>query len=409
MTAPDYFDSLIHQAAEFSGRQTEARFREVTHDLVERIKELNCLYGISRLVEKENISLNDILQGVVDLIPAAWQYPEVTCGRIGLKNRQFTSPNFRKTAWKQVESIIVSGKNVGSLEVYYLQPMPNSYEGPFLKEERYLIHGIAERLGHIIESKNAEDTLKKLYAREKKLHQKLQLEMENRVHFTRQLVHELKTPLTSLMATSQLLNEETRKTRLEKLAGFVSEGAIRLNSRIDELHDVIKGEIGKLKLEIKPLNIEQLLRSVVEETAALSQQYGVSVSFERVDDNLPVVSADSERVRQILFNLINNACEYASKGKKIIIRAGLDPDSRKVLIEVKDYGPGISRNKKTVLFKPGYQISQPDEGSGGLGIGLTLCKMLVALHSGDIWVESKLGEGSSFFFTLPVAEPVKPD
>ncbi len=404
MIGSSYPDSFTNNTAGFTDAKTEARFREVTHDLVERIKELNCLYGISRLVENENISLNNILQGVVDLMPAAWQYPEVTCACISLKNRQFISQNFKKTAWKQIEAIVVNGKRVGTLEVYYLENKPYAYEGPFLKEERYLIHGIAERLGHIIESKVAESTLKKLYTREKKLHEKLQLEMENRVHFTRQLVHELKTPLTSLMATSQLLAEETRSTKLEKLAGYVCEGANRLNSRIDELHDVIRGEIGKLKLELKPLNIEQLLSSLVEETEALSQQYGVTVRFELVGGHLPEVYADSERIRQIMFNLINNACKYASRGKKIIIRASIDSDSKKVVIEVKDYGPGIPKDKRAMLFKPGYQLSQPDEGSGGLGIGLTLCKMLVVLHGGIIWLESTVGKGSSFSFTLPVVE-----
>ncbi len=267
----------------------EARLRELTHDLVERIKELNCLYGISRLVERENISLDSILQGVVDLIPPAWQYPEVTCACINLKDRKYKTTNFRETVWNQVEAIIVNGKQLGNLEVYYLEEKAYAYEGPFLKEERDLIHGIAERLGHIIEFKIAENALQKSYAREKRLRKKLQLEMQSRVDFTRQLVHELKTPLTSLMATSQLLSEETRSTKLEKLAGYVWEGANSLNVRIDELHDVIRGEIGKLKLELRPLNLEQQLLSLIEETRALANQHGVSINLELASGNLPDV------------------------------------------------------------------------------------------------------------------------
>ena len=393
--------SAVH-ANEIIDRRTESRLRELTHDLVERIKELNCLYGVSRLVEKENISLDDILQGVVELIPPAWQYPEVTCACINLKDKRFRTPNFAETLWKQVEAIIVNGKQVGTLEVCYLEEEAYSYEGPFLKEERDLIHGIAERLGHIIESKMAEITLQKLYTREKRLYRKLQLEMENRVDFTRQLVHELKTPLTSLMATSQLLSEETRNTRLEKLAGYVWEGANSLNRRIDELHDVIRGEIGNLKLELKPLHIEHLLLSLLEETRALSHQHGLAISLELVSGHLPDVYADEERVRQIMFNLINNACKYASAGKLIIIRGSAEAESRVVVIEVQDFGPGIPRDKKRTLFKPGYQLSHQSEGPGGLGLGLTLCKILVELQGGSIWFESTPGKGSSFFFTLPV-------
>ncbi len=387
---------------EISNENTEAKLRELTHDLFERIKELKCLYGISRLVEDRNISLDNIMQGVVDLIPPAWQYPDVTCAIIDLKDRKFKTKNFKETIWKQSEAIIVNGKQAGIVEVYYLKERPFAYEGPFLKEERDLIHGIAERLGHIIESKIAESNLQTSYAREKRLHKKLQMEMQSRVHFTRQLIHELKTPLTSLMATSQLLVEETRGSRLEKLAGYVWEGATSLNVRIDELHDLIRGEIGKLKLELKPLNIEQLLLSVVDETRALLQQHDVSINLE-MDKHLPDVNADAERVRQIMFNLINNACKYASEGKRITVRANRETDSM-VRIEVQDYGPGIPKEKRRMLFKPGYQLSHHVEGPGGLGIGLTLCKMLVELHGGGIWLESTVGKGSSFFFTLPVLE-----
>ncbi len=251
---------------------TEARLRELTHDLVERIKELNCLYGITRLVERGDSSLDEILQGVVELMPPAWQYPEVTAACIKLRGRTYKTAKFKETVWKQSETVLVNEKQVGTLAVYYLEEKPFVYEGPFLKEERDLIHGIAERLGHIIESKIAEDSLLKLYARKKRLYKKLQSEMQSRIDFTRLLVHELKTPLTSLMATSQLLLEETQHSRLEKLARYVWEGANGLNSRIDELHDVIRGEIGNLKLEPKPVDIKQSLLSLVEETKALSHQ-----------------------------------------------------------------------------------------------------------------------------------------
>ncbi len=379
----------------------EARLRGLTHDLIERIKELNCLYGISRLVEKESTSLDDILQGVVDLIPPAWQYPEVTCARIRLKDRTFQTVNFQEAAWKQADTITVNGKQAGNLEVFYFAERPLSYEGPFLKEERDLIHGIAERLGHVIESRIAEAALKKSYSREKRLHKKLQKEMQSRVDFTRQLVHELKTPLTSLLATSQLLSEETRATRLEKLAGYVWEGSNSLNRRIDELHDVIRGEIGKLNLVLKPLEIEPLLRALVEETGAFVNQHGMSIDLEIKNRKLPAVYADEERVRQIIFNLINNACKYASAGKKINIRATAEPADGTVSIEVRDFGPGIPGEKRRLLFRPGYQVSRPAESQGGLGLGLTLCKMLVELHGGSIRVESAVDNGSSFFSHSP--------
>jgi len=377
------------------------QLRRLTHDLIERVKELGCLYGISRLVEKEENSLDDIFRGVVELIPPAWQYPEITCARITLKNKIFKTANFKETVWKQAETILVNGKPNGTIEVYYLKKKPYAYEGAFLKEERDLIHGIAERLGHVVESKTAVSSLHTMYVRERQLHKKLQTEMQSRIDFTRLLIHELKTPLTSFMATSQLLLEETENTKLEKLARYLWEGANGLNTRIEELHDVIRGEIGRLKLKLGPVNIEELLRLMVEETKALSQQYGVIIRL-KTRDHPPYVKADNERVRQVMLNLINNACKYASEGGKIDILAFKGPETM-VTVEVKDYGHGIPANRQRNLFKPGYQLPpKQNDHLGGLGIGLALCKALVELQGGRIWLESKVGEGSRFFFTLPV-------
>ncbi len=379
---------------------SDRRLGKITHDLVERIKELNCLYGISRLVEKSNGSLEEIMDGVVNLIPPAWQYPEVTCARISIKDGVFQTPNFKETVWKQAEPIIVGGKPSGLIEVFYLEKKPHSFEGPFLREERDLIHGIAERLGHIIDSKIAEESLKALYARERKLHQKLRDEMQRRVDFTRLIVHELKTPLTSLMATSQLLLEETSQTRLEKVARYVWDGANAMNLRIEELHDIIRGEIGNLKLHIKPFDIGKLLHLLVGESRALAQQQGVEITLE-VPDDLPEVHADDERVRQIMHNLMNNVFKYAGDGGKMTIRARNSGDGF-LVVEVQDFGPGISKERQRLLFKIGHRETWRAEGAAGLGIGLALCKLLVELQGGKIWLESRAGKGSSFFFSLPV-------
>ena len=375
--------------------------RELAHKLSERVKELNCLYGISRLVEERNSSVNEILQGVVNLIPPAWQYPEVTCACIKLKNSQFKTANFRETSWKQAETIMVNSELFGTIEVDYLEERPESDEGPFLKEERNLIHVVAERLGHIIEHRLAEDSLQSLYKEEKKLRKRLQAEMQDRIVFTRNLIHELKTPLTSLVATSQLLFEEERNKKLGKLAGYVWEGANSLNNRIDELHDVVKGEIGKLELDLKPLNLGELLTPLVEETRALAQQHNISINL-KLAESIPQVYADPVRVRQIVLNLLNNAFKYAAEGGKVTIR--VTPKSDFVTVEVRDRGPGIAEYVQQHLFESGYQMTQRAKRSGGLGIGLALCKLLTELHGGKIWVRSQIGKGSSFFFTLPLLE-----
>ncbi len=137
-------------------KQAEEALGQRTHDLGERVKELNCLYGISSLVEKKDILLERILEVAVNLIPPSWQYPEVTCARIILDGQTFQSKNFQESVWKQTSGITVHGKKAGTVEVFYLEKRPKRDEGPFFKEERNLIHAIAEHLGRITERKQAE-------------------------------------------------------------------------------------------------------------------------------------------------------------------------------------------------------------------------------------------------------------
>jgi PAS domain S-box-containing protein len=127
--------------------------------LQERIKELNFLYSVSELVDRLWPALEEILQGVVELIPAAWQYPEITCARIVLKDQEFRTENFAVSPWQQTIDIIVFGEQTGTVEVYYLEERPESQEGIFLSEERSLIKEISERLGRTIERVMVEDAL----------------------------------------------------------------------------------------------------------------------------------------------------------------------------------------------------------------------------------------------------------
>jgi len=127
--------------------------------LQERVKELNCLYGLSKLVEQPGISVDEILQSSVDLISPAWRYPGITCARITLDDQEFKTENFQETTWKQSSSITLRGERIGTLDVCYLEEKPQIDEGPFLKEEISLLDALAERLGRIIERKRMADAL----------------------------------------------------------------------------------------------------------------------------------------------------------------------------------------------------------------------------------------------------------
>jgi PAS domain S-box-containing protein len=159
------YDSTIGVISDVTDRRkAENALRVKTHDLGERVKELNCLFGISQLREQVGITLEETLQGVVDLIPPAWQYPEVTCARIIWEGREFNSKNFGDPVSRQSANIVVHGEIVGSLEVFYLEERPKLNQGPFLKEERDLINAIAERLGRMLERTEAEEALRRYQA-----------------------------------------------------------------------------------------------------------------------------------------------------------------------------------------------------------------------------------------------------
>ena len=138
---------------------TEQQLKASNQRLLERLKELDCFYGISKIVEIPDISLEEIFQKTVKLIPDSWQYPEITVCRIILDGIEYKTQNFKKTKWSQSSDIIVDGKHIGNIEVCYLKEMPDSYEGPFLKEERLLLDALAERLGKITERKHTEEAL----------------------------------------------------------------------------------------------------------------------------------------------------------------------------------------------------------------------------------------------------------
>ncbi|MBN1547802.1 MAG: PAS domain S-box protein, partial [Syntrophaceae bacterium] len=134
--------------------------KKVEWVLKERLKELNCFYGISALIETTGISLEEILKKTVVLLPPAWQYPEITEARITLEEQTFRTQRFRETPWVLTETITVSGKPEGTLTVCYLEARPAGDEGPFLNEERKLLKAVAQRLGRVTERKRVEADLR---------------------------------------------------------------------------------------------------------------------------------------------------------------------------------------------------------------------------------------------------------
>ena len=158
--AGDIAFALHNMEMEEERKRAEEERDKLLYNLKERVKELNCLYGISRLVVEADKSLEEILLEILNLITPSWQYPEITCARIIFKESEFITENFSETEWKQSADIIVSGEKAGTVQVCYREGKPEIDEGPFLKEERELIEDLGRQLGAIIEHKQAEEALR---------------------------------------------------------------------------------------------------------------------------------------------------------------------------------------------------------------------------------------------------------
>jgi len=187
-------------------QQAEDALRQSGEALRERVKELNCLYAIADLIEKED-SLEKILQGSADVMPNGWFYPEIACVRIILEGRQYQTANFRETHWRQYADLKVHGRPAGMIELCYLEERPIRDEGPFLKEERNLIGAIAERLGRVAERKQAEQALREA-------HDDLELRVKERTADLSRTVDSLMAEVRDRLAAQKSLKESEERFRL---------------------------------------------------------------------------------------------------------------------------------------------------------------------------------------------------
>ncbi len=389
---PLYFISHVQDITE--RKLMEETVRRRTQALGERVKELNCLYGLSKLVEKTGITLRELLQGTVELIPGSWQYPEITCARLIIEDEQYSTADFKESLWKQVSAIMVSGKQAGVLEVCYTEGKPESDEGPFLKEERNLINALSDRLGRIIERKRMETELIKA---------KEAADAANRAKssFLANMSHELRTPLNSILGFSQIMEMDSdilSEQHLEFLE-YIKNSSDHLLEMVNDILDLSKIEAGKIEIEKKPFALDAMLSRLPSTIQSLMNKKKIQMEV-NVDPDLGVINADETRIKQVIYNLLSNAVKFTEPGKRIGIEAYLK-DSRSV-IEVWDEGIGIAEEDFEKVFDPFEQVGQTDTVKPeGTGLGLAISRRLVEAHGGSITIESKKGAGSRFIVVLP--------
>jgi two-component system NtrC family sensor kinase len=356
--------------------------------LRERVKELTCLYGIAQLVERPGISLEEILQSIVKLLPPAWLYPEIASGRIDLNGHSYTTPGFREGRHKQTANIVVKGEKRGFIEVAYAAEKPELDEGPFLREERSLIDTIAREVAIIIERRQAEEDKSKLQD---------QLRHADRLATIGQLAsgvaHELNEPLGNILGFVQLAK---KCPGLPKQAEQDIEKAV-----VSSLHarEVVK----KLMLfarRMPPKKTQVNLNQLVEEGLYFLESRCAKEGIELVrlfSPDLPEITADPGQLTQVLVNLIVNAIQAMPEGGSLTVQTLTGKGYVSLIVE--DTGVGMSEEVMKNIFMPFFTTKEVDLGTG---LGLSVVHGIVTSHGGSIKVDSKVGRGTRFEVKIPL-------
>lgn len=356
--------------------------------LRERIKELTCLYSLAQLSERPGVTLEEILQGIAELLPAAWQYPEVAAARIVLDGRSYSTTNFRQSAQRQSADLMVNAEPRGRVEVVYVEQRPGLAEGPFLKEERSLIDVVARQVALIVERRQVA---------EEKLKLQDQLRHADRLATIGQLAagvaHELNEPLGNILAFAQLVQKQPALPRQaeEDLAKIV-----RASLQAREI-------IRKLMLfarQMPPQRTRVDLNRVIEEglnfLGSRCEERHVVVK-RRLSARLPRITADPSQLHQVLVNLVVNAIQAMPEGGTLKITTR--PTADRVVWVVEDNGSGMDQDVLNKIFVPFYTTKDVGEGTG---LGLPVVHGIVTAHRGTITVRSAPGQGARFEIRLPV-------
>ena len=229
--------------------------------------------------------------------------------------------------------------------------------------------------------------------------------------------HELKTPVTSMKAAVQLTSRAARSlseltlpergvaklARAVEMLDLTDRQATKLGRLVDDLLDVTRLQAGSVAMRLAPADLGALMREAVEQQRLAWPGREIRLDL---PDALPTLELDADRVSQVVTNYLTNALKYSAPDTSVTVTAAIEADQRRVRVAVRDCGPGLSAEQRQQLWQLYHRVPgiQQQSGSGaGIGIGLYMCKTIVEQHEGQVGVESKPGEGSTFWFTLPLA------
>ncbi|MFD1259030.1 ATP-binding protein [Mucilaginibacter terrae] len=225
---------------------------------------------------------------------------------------------------------------------------------------------------------------------------------EAKTNFIATISHELKTPISSIKMSLKLLNDSrvgSMNNEQQQLIAHIEDDSARLLKITSELLELSQVETGNIQLNFIPVDPLQILDYAITSVKFQAEQKGVNIEMVK-DGQLPQVQADVEKTAWVMVNFLSNALRYSSEKSKIIV--SVQVRNRMVEFSVKDFGKGIDQQYQKRLFDRYFQVPTDGQNKSGSGLGLAISKDFIEAQQGNIWVESAMGEGSRFVFTLPV-------
>ena len=231
-----------------------------------------------------------------------------------------------------------------------------------------------------------------------------------KTQFLANISHDLRTPLTAVITHAEILRDgilgDLTPRQLESVRGIIS-GGRQLLTQVGEILTYARGAANQLTLVTSRFAIREVLEQVSSLNQSLLKKKRLTLWVE-ADPELPRVTADREKITHVVGNLIGNAIEFTPASGRVWLRASRAQNEpvEAILVEVGDSGVGIAPEHHDLIFREFAQVdSTASRPHHGTGLGLTIARKLVELHGGRIWLESQLGTGSRFFFTVPVEQP----
>lgn len=233
-----------------------------------------------------------------------------------------------------------------------------------------------------------------------------QLKEEERMRsdFISMLSHEIRTPLTSTRESVNMIAEEVMGSINERQRKFLEIASVEIGRICDLLNHLMKVsrmESSALKIHRRPFNALELAEGCVRHLEHIAEKR--NIHFEVVKyKNLPETMGDPDHLQRVFHNLLDNAIKFSGRGSIIKIGITSDKAEKNLVFSVSDNGPGIPEEEQSLIFNKYYQTKEARDHVDGVGLGLNISKSIVKAHNGEIWVESKIKEGSTFYFTLPI-------